>query len=564
MHTRRLSLLVLCCALALLAPATALAGTLSPSPSPLDFGTQEVNFGTQNRFVGINNDNTSTTTIGVATITGADAAAFQISGNNCDNNGLGPNSGCGMDVNWTPALPAGVKSAQLEIPNDGTVSPLIVPLTARVLAGPRSAIVPSAINFGNTAIGSARSQQVSVSNVGDADLFIQEAFIVGGTPSFFPISANTCTGVPIAPGAGCSFVVGFAPGTAGLKEASVFLITNENNGPVTTLQVSGTAYLAPAGAATVSGSAQVGSGLSCRPVGFSGEVGFAYRWLRNGVAISGATGAGYAPVDADVGARLSCRVVASNPVGSVTVTSPQTAPVLPRSLSGLSGAFVGQDSCRVARVASSLRIGSRRVKITTGSPLTPSEPLTASSRGASSLELSINGRTLARGAKVATLAPRTLAPYGASSTLGVKVDGATGSTSLTLAPCLLAVRLTGASDRPSWLAVSSRTATSSVTIQLPSSLRLRTRGFLGRATIRSFGEPAQTFQLNGSSTTFNDISVRISKRRVKVRGLPEQTGVVSLNFTAGALTGRPGRVTAAASLLSLGGQTAKALADFTP
>jgi hypothetical protein len=419
------------------------------------------------------------------------------------------------------------------------------------------------VNFGNTAIGASRSQLFSVTNDGDADLFIQQAFIVGGTPAFFPISADTCTGHPIAPTAGCSFVVGFTPGTAGLKESSVFLITNEN-GPVTTLGVSGTAYLSPAGGATVGGAAQVGSGLGCQPVGFSSEVSFAYQWLRNGVAISGASGASYSPIDADVGARLSCRVSASNPVGTATVTSPPTAPVLPRSLAGLSGSFVGQDSCRVARVARTLRIGSRTVKLTSGSPLTPSAPLTASSRGASSLELSIDGRTLARGDKVAKLAPRTLAPYGVSSTLGLKVDGATGSTSLTLAPCLLAVRLTGGSDRPSWLSISSRTATGSATITLPSSLRLRTRGFLGRATVRSFGVPAQSFQLHGSSTTYNDVTVRISKSRVKVAGLPEQTGVVSLNSTAGALTGRPGKVVAAASLLAAGGQTAKAPADFAP
>jgi hypothetical protein len=562
MQRRQALLVALGCALALLAPASAFAGTLSANPSPLHFGAQQIDFGRQSRNVGIINDN-SATTLGTATITGPDAAAFQISGNDCDGSSRDPNSGCSINVDWTPALPAGAKSAQLEIPYSGTLSPLVVPLTATALAGPRSVITPSTINFGNTALGAARSQLVSVSNSGDADLFVQQAFIVGGTPSFFPISANTCTGHPIAPDSGCSFVVGFAPATAGLKEGSVFLITNEN-GPVTTLAVSGTAYPAPAGAATVTGAAQVGSGLGCEPVGFSPGVSFAYQWLRNGAAISGAIAAGYAPVDADVGARLSCSISASNPLGTATVTSPQTAPVAPRSLSGLSGAFVGQDSCRIARVASSLRIGSHTVKIRSGSPLTPAEPLTVSSRGASSLQLSVDGQPLARGRAVATLAPRSLAPFAASSTLGITVDGASGSTGLALAPCLLAVRLTGASDRPSWLAISARTAASKATIQLPSSLRLRTRGYLGRATIRSFGAPAQIFQLHGSATTYNDVTVRISKSRVKVSGLPEQTGVVSLNFTAGALTGRPGTVTAAASLLSAGTQSARALADFTP
>lgn len=51
------------------------------------------------------------------------------------------------------------------------------------------------------------------------------------------------------------------------------------------------------------------------------------QWLRNGTAISGATGANYTLVSADAGATISLRVTATNSAGNATATSAATAAV---------------------------------------------------------------------------------------------------------------------------------------------------------------------------------------------------------------------------------------------
>jgi hypothetical protein len=48
---------------------------------------------------------------------------------------------------------------------------------------------------------------------------------------------------------------------------------------------------------------------------------YAYQWLRNGVAIAGATTSAYTPVGADVGTNLSVQVTATNAVGSTAAVS---------------------------------------------------------------------------------------------------------------------------------------------------------------------------------------------------------------------------------------------------
>jgi hypothetical protein len=78
---------------------------------------------------------------------------------------------------------------------------------------------------------------------------------------------------------------------------------------------------------------------------------YAYQWLRNAVAISGATNAVYTIVEADVGTRLSVQVTATNAEGSASAVSAQTDPITDElslilsadgadfTISGLVGAF---------------------------------------------------------------------------------------------------------------------------------------------------------------------------------------------------------------------------------
>jgi len=80
----------------------------------------------------------------------------------------------------------------------------------------------------------------------------------------------------------------------------------------------------------IQGNPVKGKRISCRPgVWRNDPTGFAFRWLRNGVAIKGATAATHKIGKADVRHGIACRVTASNPVGPGTARSAAVTPALP-------------------------------------------------------------------------------------------------------------------------------------------------------------------------------------------------------------------------------------------
>ena len=66
-----------------------------------------------------------------------------------------------------------------------------------------------------------------------------------------------------------------------------------------------------------SGTVAVGTPQTCTPGEWSGNPTFSYQWLRNGIAISGATSSSYTPGLADAGTAVQCQVTATNAGGSV-------------------------------------------------------------------------------------------------------------------------------------------------------------------------------------------------------------------------------------------------------
>lgn len=86
-------------------------------------------------------------------------------------------------------------------------------------------------------------------------------------------------------------------------------------------------------APTVQGIPAVGSPLTCAPGPWSPQGTLTYRWLRAGAPITGALGASYTPVTADIGNQLSC---------AVTVSAELSAPASPSSFtfSAAPSAFV--------------------------------------------------------------------------------------------------------------------------------------------------------------------------------------------------------------------------------
>jgi hypothetical protein len=331
---------------------TSITGTLSADQNSLDFGPVVINQGNSNQQrVTITNGLSASVIVNNVQITGPDASSFNVQNNNCQST-LGTNNTCQIYIQFQPNS-SGTQNAQLEINNDGTTNPLFVSLTGDGLNGPVVTVSPPQAIYGNVTLGSQGSQTFTVTDSGDAPLQIQALFLVAGSPQVFPISNDSCYGRQIAAGSSCQVTVGFVPIAAGDKDASLFLISNASNPGVTTIGLNGTGVAptpaargtgtspnpaptgtgtspnpAPTGTVTVTGTAQAGTVLTCAAVNYPSRTSFSYQWLRNGKSITGATGQKLALGDADVGAILSCRVKATAPGGTRTVTSSGTAPTL--------------------------------------------------------------------------------------------------------------------------------------------------------------------------------------------------------------------------------------------
>ena len=313
---------------------TAITGTLSSDQNALDFGGLVINQGNSNQqHVTISDNLSASVNVGNVQITGADASSFFVQNDGCPNT-LQPGNTCQVYVQFQPNS-AGPQKAQLQIDNDGNTNPLVVSLTGEGLTGPAVTVTPPQAIYGNVPLGSQASQTFTMTNDGDAPLQIGAMFLVAGSPQVFPISANNCTDRQIAPGDSCKVTVGFAPIATGDKDGSLFVISNASNPGVTTIGLDGTGVSAtgapaPDGTVTVTGFVRAGKRLTCSTHSYLSGTQFTYRWLRNGKPIPGAIGKRRLLGDGDVGTRLSCRVTATSPGGSQTVTSRATARARPQ------------------------------------------------------------------------------------------------------------------------------------------------------------------------------------------------------------------------------------------
>ncbi len=222
--------------------ANGLTGTLTATQGAVDFGSQVVpnnnngGGGSQQQTVTVDAGPYFGARITNTQINGPDASSFSLQGNGCQGFIVNANGNCQIYIQFQPTS-GGPKQAQLEIDNDGTASPLFVSLSGVGLNGPAVTVSPRQAIFGNIPLGSSTSQTLTLTNSGDAPLQLQELFIATGSPQVFPMS-DGCSGRQLAPGAACQLTVGFIPIALGVKDASVFVLSNA--APVSIIGLSGT------------------------------------------------------------------------------------------------------------------------------------------------------------------------------------------------------------------------------------------------------------------------------------------------------------------------------------
>ena len=233
---RLLAALVVTFALFLALPLSAFAGTLTASPPSSNFNPQPYYFGGQFNNFHIDNSGGSGTTISAVNITGTDAGQFSISGTSCSGT-IPDGGGCDIGVNFNPPNHPGTFNAQLEVSSDDPASPLIIPLSAQVLAGPSLVPSPSDVDFGATTLGTVSTRQVTMTNAGDFPGQIQQAFVLG--PAVFSIGDDTCTQQILNPGQSCTLNALFAPAATREYQGSIFVIIGNSVKPVLPINLSG-------------------------------------------------------------------------------------------------------------------------------------------------------------------------------------------------------------------------------------------------------------------------------------------------------------------------------------
>ena len=129
---------------------------------------------------------------------------------------------------------------------------------------PAAILSALSLTFNNQLVNvTSAPQSVTVTNSGSANLIFGSGAVTvsGGNATDFTVSANTCSGAAIAPGAPCSITVTFTPSIVGTESAAINFVDNASTSPQT-VAVSGTGVTTPAVALSPSGLA-----FSAQPAG---------------------------------------------------------------------------------------------------------------------------------------------------------------------------------------------------------------------------------------------------------------------------------------------------------
>ena len=231
------------------------------------------------------------------------------------------------------ASSAGNATGTLTVRTDTGVSSAQVALAGTATAPQQQiSVTPANMNLGSVAVGTTATSQVTLSNVGGANLTIS-LISVNGAP--FGVSGIS-TPTTIAPGASTSMNVTFSPTLAGISSGSVSITSNDPQTPTSTIPLTGTGAATAAPTITTQpGNVTVTAGQAATfAVVASGTAPLSYQWQKNGGNIAGATAASYTtPATTSGDSGSSFAVVVSNTAGSVTSSAAtltvNAAPVAP-------------------------------------------------------------------------------------------------------------------------------------------------------------------------------------------------------------------------------------------
>ncbi len=206
------------------------APTIKLSANSLAFGNQTIGAASATQTVTVTNGGNASLTLSSITLSGQ-ADDFVLT-NGCGSS-LAASASCTLTVAFKP-VSAGGKSATISIADNASGSPQPVALTGTGVTGSTGGaaavtFTPSALTFGNQAIGTASAPQtVKVKNTGGASLTVSSITLTGQADDFE--LTNGC-GSTLAPNSICMLSIAFKPVSAGGKSATISIADNAGGSP---------------------------------------------------------------------------------------------------------------------------------------------------------------------------------------------------------------------------------------------------------------------------------------------------------------------------------------------
>jgi hypothetical protein len=211
-------------------PSAATNPSVSFSSANLNFGSQTVGAGNNAQLpVAVINTGDASLAISNIAITGQNGNDFSaIDTTPCLASPIGPGSSCAFEMQYAPSV-VGLEGAFLSFSDNAPGSPQVLALLG-IGAGPLAVTSPSSVNFGSVPVGTAPTQNITLTNAGNQSLQIQNVNISGNNIAQFPLAANGCLPTSVLPGGdSCAFVISFAPSATGTFNASLNITDNSGN-----------------------------------------------------------------------------------------------------------------------------------------------------------------------------------------------------------------------------------------------------------------------------------------------------------------------------------------------
>lgn len=192
--------------------------TLAAVPGSASFGSVTVGATSAATTFSITNAGTCASSPVSASITGANAADFQITGTTCAGRALSPAESCSVTATFRP-LSSGARSASVQI--DGGAVPLLVALDGTGAGFDPLTISPGSLTFAATHVGATSVPMgFTVTNTGMQAGGIPNVTFTGDTGEF-TITNDTCSGQALPASGTCVIELALHPTSQGTKSVTI-------------------------------------------------------------------------------------------------------------------------------------------------------------------------------------------------------------------------------------------------------------------------------------------------------------------------------------------------------